>query len=374
MDELLASLFGAPPDYSNALTPQQTKQMQSNALAQGGIGALVALLGASGPQARPISTGQALAGALGAGYGGYQSSFDNTLKQLLTTGQLGEIQAKTAQRKQLAEAMAITDPQQRIKKLQDIGSFDVIKNMAESQSALRKSGIMRQPGEVEAPSPFAPYLTSTSPEVKTLATQLEQGFRSGVIDEETAYKRIEPLARMQDQFLTRQIAAGERADKAAEGKKPTEGERKAAVLAGRLEGALSDLQGATAKAQTPEYLPSLLQGKIASFIPGSDILSSKLTSSERARAEAAQLDALDAALTLGTGAAYTNEQLRGYAKAYFPQIGNDAATIADKNARFERLVALAREQAGSAASSIDKAREKAKPFDVEAFKKENGLR
>jgi hypothetical protein len=106
MDEFIASLFGAPPDYSNALTPQQAKQMQSNALAQGGIGALIALLGASGPQARPISTGQALAGALGAGFGGYQSSFDNTLKQLLTAQQLGENKRKQEQRALFEQAMA----------------------------------------------------------------------------------------------------------------------------------------------------------------------------------------------------------------------------------------------------------------------------
>lgn len=105
MDEFIASLFGAPPDYSNALTPQQTQQMQSNALAQGGIGALIALLGASGPQARPVGTGQALAGALGAGFGGYQSSFDNTLKQLLTAQQLGD--AKRKQERQAAFEKAI---------------------------------------------------------------------------------------------------------------------------------------------------------------------------------------------------------------------------------------------------------------------------
>ena len=101
----LSALFGAPPDYSGALTPQQTQQMQRNALAQGGIGALIALLGASGPQVRPISTGQALAGALGAGFGGYQSSFDNTLKQLLTAQQLGE--AKRKQERQTAFEKAI---------------------------------------------------------------------------------------------------------------------------------------------------------------------------------------------------------------------------------------------------------------------------
>jgi hypothetical protein len=105
MDEFIASLFGAPPDYSSALTPQQTQQMQSNALAQGGIGALIALLGASGPQVRPVSTGQALAGALGAGFGGYQSSFDNTLKQLLTAQQLGENKRKLERQAAFEKAM-----------------------------------------------------------------------------------------------------------------------------------------------------------------------------------------------------------------------------------------------------------------------------
>jgi hypothetical protein len=82
------------------------KTMQQNALAQGGIGALIALLGASGPQARPVSTGQALAGALGAGFGGYQSSFDNTLKQMLTAQQLGENKQKQDARKRYEEAIA----------------------------------------------------------------------------------------------------------------------------------------------------------------------------------------------------------------------------------------------------------------------------
>ena len=94
MDELIASLFGSAPDYSSAMSPTQMKTMQQNALAQGGIGSLIALLGASGQTTRPISTQQALAGALGAGFGGYQSSFDNTLKQMLAAQQLGEYKRK----------------------------------------------------------------------------------------------------------------------------------------------------------------------------------------------------------------------------------------------------------------------------------------
>jgi hypothetical protein len=105
--DFISALFGAPPDYSNALSPQQTEQMRSNALAQGGIGALIALLGASGQTQRPVSTGQALAGALGAGFGGYQSSFDNTLRQMLTAQQLGENKRK--QERQTAFQKAIAD-------------------------------------------------------------------------------------------------------------------------------------------------------------------------------------------------------------------------------------------------------------------------
>ncbi len=103
--DFISALFGAPPDYSNALTPQQTEQMRSNALAQGGIGALIALLGASGQTTRPVSTQQALAGALGAGFGGYQSSFDNTLKQLLTAQQLGENKRKQERQAAFEKAM-----------------------------------------------------------------------------------------------------------------------------------------------------------------------------------------------------------------------------------------------------------------------------
>ena len=109
--DFISALFGAPPDYSNAFTPQQTQQMQSNALAQGGIGALIALLGASGQTARPISTQQALAGALGAGLGGYQTSFDNTLKQMLTAQQLGEYKQKQDARKRYEQAIAAATTQ-----------------------------------------------------------------------------------------------------------------------------------------------------------------------------------------------------------------------------------------------------------------------
>jgi hypothetical protein len=124
MDEFIQSLLGAAPNYSGAMSPEQTKTMQQNALAQGGIGALIALLGASGPQMRPISTGQALAGALGAGFGGYQSSFDTTLKQMLTAQQLEENKQKQEARKRYEQAIAgaTTQRPQAVPMSTDVGS------------------------------------------------------------------------------------------------------------------------------------------------------------------------------------------------------------------------------------------------------------
>jgi hypothetical protein len=104
--DFISALFGAPPDYSSAMSPTQMNTMQQNALAQGGIGALIALLGASGQTARPISTQQALAGALGAGFGGYQQSFDTTLKQMLAAQQLGEYRRKQERQTAFEQAMA----------------------------------------------------------------------------------------------------------------------------------------------------------------------------------------------------------------------------------------------------------------------------
>jgi hypothetical protein len=102
----LSALFGAVPDYSSAFSPEQQQQMGKQANQQALLGSLVALLGASGPQRYPVGTGQALAGALGAGMGAYQGSFDTTLKQMLTAQQLSEYKRKQERQSAFEKAMA----------------------------------------------------------------------------------------------------------------------------------------------------------------------------------------------------------------------------------------------------------------------------
>lgn len=94
----LSALFGQQPDYSSFISPAETKRMSQNASQQALLNSAIALLAQSGTQRYPVSTGQALAGALGAGMEGYNQAFDRTLKQMLTGMQLADYaQKKRAQ-------------------------------------------------------------------------------------------------------------------------------------------------------------------------------------------------------------------------------------------------------------------------------------
>lgn len=134
----------------------------------------------------------------------------------------------------------------------------------------------------------------------------------------------------------------------AEGGTVTEDMRKSAGYAFRMDNALrliKQLTGADPTAETPNLIPTL-----AGKIPGvGDTAQTILTDANRQRVENAQLDALDAALTLATGAAYTREQLKGLAKSYFPQYGEtDPKVIADKKQRLQEIIQTAKIRAGKA--------------------------
>jgi hypothetical protein len=128
----------------------------------------------------------------------------------------------------------------------------------------------------------------------------------------------------------------------------TEGERKAATLLQRLQFSQNQLTQALTddpKAAGPEAFAAAV-GKF------STTASNLLNSQARQRVEAAQLDILDAALTLGTGAAYTREQLEGYRQAYFPAYGDEPQTILDKQARLQNVIEAAQIAAGKAGKLV----------------------
>ena len=131
---------------------------------------------------------------------------------------------------------------------------------------------------------------------------------------------------------------------------PSEGERKAAVLASRLNfsvGQMNEAIGADPKSAMPSTA-----AEIARFVSRTDFLPNKLSTEQRQIVEASQLDILDAALTLGTGAAYTREQLESYRRAYFPQLEDKPAQIKTKQERLNNLLKSAEVASGRAAGQI----------------------
>jgi len=391
--DFLSQLFGGQPDYSQFMTPQQSQQSQSNALTSAGLNAAIALLGASGQTNRPVSTGQVLGSALGAGLSGYQSSFDNQLRQMLAQGQLSDIQdkrllreqqikdirTKEAQQQQLTAALALPDPIAKIDALRALGRFDLVKDLAEGQIKVRQSGLGRPVGEAEAPSPFAPFLNSESPNIKALAQQLNQGFKTGIIDEETAFKRIEPLARMQESFdqnqrsaqerlLARQIAAGERAAKTAEGKKPTESEQKAYGFAQRMELSdqlLTNLENQVLKEglDTTVLYPTATSQAAGKVPLIGDYLRTQVTSPVQQQYRQAQENWVRANLRKESGAVIGSDEMADEIRTYFPQPGESAQVIQQKQLARQVTQDAMKTSAGAIY----------RPFDLNKFKKDRGL-
>lgn len=138
-----------------------------------------------------------------------------------------------------------------------------------------------------------------------------------------------------------QPIAGGPADRSRD-PKLTEDQGKAAGYAVRMENSLNLLNeinqtnpGATRPGVGTALLNTLPEG-VANMVRTED----------RQRVEAAQLDALDAALTLNTGAAYTREQLQGMSRSYFAQPGDSDKTVQEKQARLGSLIETARLRAG----------------------------
>lgn len=358
--DFISALFGSAPDYSAAMSPEQTQTMKQNALAQGGIGALIALLGASGQQPRNISTGQALAGALGAGMGAYQNSFDTTLKQMLTAQQLGEYKQKQEARQKYEQAIkgATTQAPTSIG-LTETGAGSQLQMLQDQTADFGKEGASITAGALMS-NPNLPMAEKIDPTVANRAAldYLRQVDPAKFI-ELTTPKAQEATSDVKNyQFAVSQGYTGtfqqynmDQAKAKASVSNitniiPTEGERKAGTLANILDKNISQLQSAIGK--DPTAVKPNVAASAVKAITGSDYLSNELTPEQRQVVEASQLDILDAALTLRTGAAYTREQLEGYRKSYFPQLGDKPDQIKTKTARLETLLDSAYMAAGRA--------------------------
>ena len=209
MDEIIQGL----------LSPEQYQQTRERANIQGLMNLGQALIQAGqGGGGRRVSTLAGLGMAAPAYAQGRQQAFDQTLQDILRRTQVQDLLAKrqeqkVAQQRQQAIQQAMQLPMdQRITELQNLGAYDLIKNMAESQTAARRAGLFRQPG-MEMENPFEPFSLAVSPGVKQLAEQYKRSFSQGVLTEEQANQRILDLQRMEDAFIARTESAQDRKDR-----------------------------------------------------------------------------------------------------------------------------------------------------------------
>ena len=137
----------------------------------------------------------------------------------------------------------------------------------------------------------------------------------------------------------------------------TESERTAGFLLQRLDFAEKQLKDTLQKnpsAAKPSYFVKKLENI-------DEDVANAVSSAARQQIETAQYEILDTALTLGTGASYTPQQIKNYAKSYFAQIGDEPAAIKDKEDRLANVVSAAKIKAGRAAQLMPEAKVGNKP-------------
>jgi hypothetical protein len=133
---------------------------------------------------------------------------------------------------------------------------------------------------------------------------------------------------------------------------PTESERTAGYLTTRLKNSLAQLQ--TAVGETPSAASPNFRAELVKYVTNSNYLKNLVNPEARQRVEAAELDILDAALTMATGAAYTREQLISTRATYFPVLGDKPKTVRDKANRLDQLLRdAAMTKAGRSAPSLN---------------------
>jgi hypothetical protein len=394
-----------PSYYEGLLSEDDMSSLRNQALASGLLSAGAAFSRAGAPSLMPQGSG--FSDALQGFQTGYQGQVDSALQNMLKATQVQELVRKQKEAQQLKQlyASAATPKYQTIPgmttaipsevgpavtttpatqqlvgydydlakiipQLQASGQFGAIKDIADSMKSLRQSGLMAG-GGAPAPSPFAAYTQATSPQVRTLAAQLEQGFKSGVIDEETAYKRLEPLAKMEDAFIARQIAAGERADRRAEGGKPTESEQKAAGFAQRMELSnqlIKDIEDKVSAQQLAgkdvgTMYPTARTQALGNIPLVGGYLENIGSSTQQQLYRQAQENWVRANLRKESGAVIGTDEMKDEIKTYFPQPGDKPEKIAQKS--------LAREVTQNAMKTA--AGKSYVPFDMKQFKKDRGL-
>lgn len=349
LQELLGG--GLPPGLLSPAQQQAAEQRAQNALLTN-LGFALLQSSRGQPGQRKPSIGQVIGQAGPVGLQAYQQSFDKTLADTLKGIQIQDLMTKRADEERMRKARELFESRIAGATTMQPTRQGVLDTQTNIDPALLE-GMSAQ--EVIGMAPKTQQVVDQSAADRAVMDYLRVASPTEYAKLVAKEPRALPSSVQEYQFAVSQGFKGTYTDYQEQMKKagatninmPSGEERKAGFLANRVKFGLDQMSqviNKNAPAASPEALPSLVK-----WMTQSDFLSNTLTSPDRQRIEAAQLDILDAALTLGTGAAYTREQLEGYRKAYFPQLNDDKTTVADKQARLQNLLESAYITAGRSA-------------------------
>lgn len=214
------------------------------------------------------------------------------------------------------------------------------------------------------PAPQAPVAAPTLPTVRppTAAAKREQDYRR---TEQQSALDANQDARA-DTAVGIQLAKEERDRIEFERKQKqlgitgdvdtTESEKTAAFLATQLEDHFRNIRRITEKhpeAVQPGILETAAEALGNPTLKG--FVTSKSTEGARQQLENRYGLAVDALLTLGTGAAYTEQQFKTYREAYAPRLTDTPETLEDKKNMLRSAIQAARVKSGAGAVNIDRA-------------------
>lgn len=379
--------FGTLPSaYQGLLSTEDTAALQKRAQIQGLLGAGLALAKGMSSYGPPRSALQNIIGAVAGGFEGAGGAYEGGLKQAMTAQDIRQKQIQIQQadllRKEVENVMRTpevannpslvallrADPKEGLKWINE--------NMAVSQAYAPQQ-------------PQAPRLDGAEkvlPEVETVAPLDKRGMLNQALDRlegktgegsrkerELILKRLENLDKQEEKerkltdFTNEDIRVanylfpdrdpykpltGEqnkqvsnelqrlKNERARSGATtinlPSESERTAGYLTTRLQNSLQQYQQVLG--ENPNAALPNLKAEVVKGVTRSEYLKNLVNPESRQRVEAAQLDMLDAALTMATGAAYTREQLESTRRTLFPELGDKPATIRDKAKRLDDLL------------------------------------
>lgn len=379
--------FGtAPKFYEGLLGAEETAALQKRAQIQGLLGAGIALAQGMSRSGAPRSALQNILGSVAGGFQAAGGAYEGGLKNYQTQQQLQ--QAKMAQE----QAMALRNDVEKVMRTPEVANNPSLVALLRADPKKGLEWINENMAVSQAYAPqqvAAPRLDGAEkvlPGVEAVAPLDKRGMLNQALDRlegktgegsrkerELILKRLENLDKQEEKerkltdFTNEDIRVanylfpdrdpykpltGEqnkqvsnelqrlKNERARSGATtinlPSESERTAGYLTTRLQNSLQQYQQVLG--ENPNAALPNLKAEVVKGVTRSEYLKNLVNPESRQRVEAAQLDMLDAALTMATGAAYTREQLESTRRTLFPELGDKPATIRDKAKRLDDLL------------------------------------